>query len=271
MQIDLQEQKYEEFVDKFKPKLTTDDCYTPDSVYDAVKSWVIEEYGLAGREIVRPFWPGADYENYNYPQGCVVIDNPPFSILSKIKCFYKECGIDYFLFAPHLTLFSGGGKNGEQYIVANATITYENGAKVNTSFTTNMDAAFIRTAPKLKQAVEAASKEEEKTKKLPKYRYPYTVISAARLGKVSNVDLKISEQECAFVHALDSQRKIKKAIFGAGFFISKDKAAELRAAELRAAELRAAELRAAELRAADDEIEFELSEAEVEIVDRLGR
>ena len=27
---------YEGFVEKFKPKLTTDDCYTPPAVYDAV-------------------------------------------------------------------------------------------------------------------------------------------------------------------------------------------------------------------------------------------
>lgn len=31
---------YEEFVEKFKPKLTTDDCYTPAKVYDAVLSFV---------------------------------------------------------------------------------------------------------------------------------------------------------------------------------------------------------------------------------------
>lgn len=30
---------YEEFVEKFKPKKTTDDCMTPPLVYDAVKDW----------------------------------------------------------------------------------------------------------------------------------------------------------------------------------------------------------------------------------------
>lgn len=28
--------EYKEFVDKFKPKKTTDDCYTPENVYKAV-------------------------------------------------------------------------------------------------------------------------------------------------------------------------------------------------------------------------------------------
>ena len=32
-------QSYDEFVDKFKPKLTTDDCYTPPLVYEAVLKW----------------------------------------------------------------------------------------------------------------------------------------------------------------------------------------------------------------------------------------
>ena len=244
--------EYEEFVEKFKPKLTTDDCYTPDAVYAAVKEWAVLEYGFEGREIVRPFWPGADYERFDYPDGCVVIDNPPFSILTKIKGFYKERGIDYFLFAPHLTLFSGGGRSGERFVVTDAVITYENGAKVKTSFVTSLDASFIRTEPELKRAVEMASKEAErkKTKKLPRYIYPHTVISAALLGKVSNVDFKLDKRDCAFVRALDSQREAKKAIFGAGFLISEGKAAELRAA--------------------DDATEWALSETEREVISKLG-
>lgn len=51
-------ERYEEFVEKFKPKKTTDDCYTPPVVYEAVKSWAINEYGLQGRKIERPFYPG---------------------------------------------------------------------------------------------------------------------------------------------------------------------------------------------------------------------
>ena len=32
-----QGETYEQFVDKFKPKKTTDDCMTPPLVYDAVR------------------------------------------------------------------------------------------------------------------------------------------------------------------------------------------------------------------------------------------
>ena len=82
--------QYDDFVEKFKPKKTTDDCYTPPEVFEAVKRWAVARYGLEGREIVRPFYPGGDYERAEYPAGCVVIDNPPFSILAKITAF--TCG-----------------------------------------------------------------------------------------------------------------------------------------------------------------------------------
>lgn len=37
---------YEEFVDKFKPKKTTDDCYTPLEVYETVKEWAIKKFEI---------------------------------------------------------------------------------------------------------------------------------------------------------------------------------------------------------------------------------
>lgn len=87
---------YEEFVDKFKPKLTTDDCYTPPLVYDAIKKWVCEQYGLDQAKVLRPFWPGEDYQKSEYPSGYTVIDNPPFSILSKIIEWFLERDIKFF-------------------------------------------------------------------------------------------------------------------------------------------------------------------------------
>lgn len=38
--------EYEAFVDKFKPKLTTDDCYTPPEVYEVVKNGRVQNMGL---------------------------------------------------------------------------------------------------------------------------------------------------------------------------------------------------------------------------------
>lgn len=77
-------ESYEEFVEKFKPKKTTDDCYTPPSIYAVIRDWTCKEYGIDPAKIVRPFYPGGDYENFDYPEGAVVLDNPPFSILPRI-------------------------------------------------------------------------------------------------------------------------------------------------------------------------------------------
>lgn len=48
---------YEGFVEKFKPKKTTDDCYTPPPVYEAIADWVANEYGVSREDFVRPFYP----------------------------------------------------------------------------------------------------------------------------------------------------------------------------------------------------------------------
>ena len=99
-------ESYEEDVEKIKPKKTTDDCDTPPAIYEAVKDWAVKEYGIDPAKVVRPFYPGGDYERFAYPEDCVVLDNPPFSILAKILRHYDKRGIAYFLFAPTLTLFS---------------------------------------------------------------------------------------------------------------------------------------------------------------------
>ena len=96
---------HDAFVEKFEPKKTTDDCYTPKAVYQCVMDYVRRNCNVEGCEIIRPFFPGGDYESIDYPPKCVVIDNPPFSIVTKITRFYLERGIRFFLFAPHLTLF----------------------------------------------------------------------------------------------------------------------------------------------------------------------
>lgn len=134
---------YQEFVDKFNPKSkhkkTTDDCYTPEKVYENLKTYVFKKYGLdPNTPVVRPFWPGADFTAYNYPPGCIVIDNPPFSILGKIIKYYNDNRVRFFLFAPALTVMQHAGK-GTGITFINAGIVYENGANVRTAFIHNLD------------------------------------------------------------------------------------------------------------------------------------
>ena len=225
---------YDGFVEKSKPKKTTDDCYTPQPVYDAILGWVRENADIEGREIVRPFYPGGDYEHYDYPDGCVVIDNPPFSIISRIARFYTTNNISFFLFAPYLTLFSAKGIEWTS-IVCFCDIEYENGARVKTDFISNLFGDIrIMTAPKLHWRVKNAQDKAKQPKTLPKYTYPDNVASSALLGRIAPyVDFQVKASECLQVSRLDCQGS--KGIFGGGFLLSDKKAAERKAAERKAA------------------------------------
>ena len=258
--------EYQAFVDKFKPKLTTDDCYTPPEVYDAIADWVANEYGVDKSRFVRPFWPGGDYEAYPYKPGDIVVDNPPFSILSKIKRHYLKRGVPFFLFGPSLTMLSGGDTNCT-YIAADADITYENGAKVRTGFITSLDTCLLRSAPSLFQAVQDAvdAIRLRKTVQLPKYTYPDHVVTAAMVQRYSKygVEYRLSKEDAVFIRSMDAQRDSGKSVFGGGFLVSDSAAAERAAAESAAAERAAAE-RAAATR-------WQLSERELEIVRGLAK
>ena len=90
---------YDAFLDKFEDKKTTDDCYTPKEVMEIIINYVNEKYSLTGKRIIRPFYPGGDFESIEYTEDMVVIDNPPFSIIAKICKYYLERNIKFFLFA----------------------------------------------------------------------------------------------------------------------------------------------------------------------------
>ena len=217
---------YDEFVDKFKPKLTTDDCYTPQPIYDTVLEYVGEKVDLSGKNILRPFKPGGDYENEIYNDNDVVIDNPPFSILSQIVRFYHSRGIPFFLFAPALTLFSSCRIKGEPItkIVCGATITYENGAKVSTSFLTNMwgDGAVIVDGDLYKRLDKVNNKPP--TALLRSYAFPKYLISAARLQKIAKqgILLTIPKTQLYRVRKLNDGT----TVYGSGFLCSEKAAAE---------------------------------------------
>ena len=234
---DGEDEDYKEFLDKFEAKKTTDDCYTPDNIYEAVANWCASKYGVDKSRFVRPFFPGGDYQHYKYTKDCVVVDNPPFSILAEILAFYSEKGIRFLLFAPALTLFSGRNLD-LTYLPVGVGVTYENGANVSTSFITNMDNVTIRSAPDLYAVVEAANDENLKAmhKALPKYSYPDHVVTAAMVQKYSKygVEWVLPKGKGVRIAGLDSQKDEDKAIFGGGYLIS-DKAAKERAAAERAA------------------------------------
>ena len=252
-EIDEGDEEYQAFLDKFVPKKTTDDCYTPDLVYEAVAQWVANEYHVAPRHFVRPFYPGGDYQREQYLPDAIVVDNPPFSILSEIIKFYVEKGIRFFLFAPTLTLFSSSSSLVTALPVA-ASVTYKNKANVNTSFVTNLEDPSIRlrSVPSLYRAVKEANDRnlEEQRRELPKYAYPDNVVTSAFVARLSRygIDFSVSRAESVSIDALDAQKEQGRAIYGKGYLVSERAAAERAAA-----------------------IRFALSPREREIVAQLGK
>lgn len=222
---------YEGFVEKFKPKKTTDDCYTPPMVYEAVKDWACRRYGIDPACTVRPFWPGGDYERFDYPAGTVVLDNPPFSCLAKIVRFYAERQIPYFLFAPGLTAL-GLTRHGAGIVYADSRITYHNGAVVNTAFATSYGPNVVEISPDLGKAVKDAQR-RGRTIKQTVYQYPPNllttqgVLALARHG----VPYALPRQEAVFVRTLDEMKAEGKEAFGGALLISDAAAARKTDAE----------------------------------------
>ena len=248
--------EYQAFTDKFKPKLTTDDCYTPDNIYEVVRSWVFDHYDLPeDTPVVRPFWPGGDYQAEEYPDGCVVIDNPPFSIINEIQRFYLAAGIPFFLFAQGTTIFKRDKRI--KYVIVGNEITFANGASINIDFATSLGDYLIETAPDLYQRLKEANKANlrETVKELPKYAYPMEVVTAARCKYYAahGTVYRVRPEEAHFVRKLDDQERAGKVIFGAGFLLSERAAAERAAAENASA------------------IVWTLSEREKEIIRALGQ
>lgn len=179
---------YDEFVNKFKPKLTTDDCYTPPKIYSVVLEWVKKYYGVNER-IIRPFNPNDDYKKYDY-SNAVVVDNPPFSILAEIIDYYLDNNIKFFLFAPGLTCFGYLAKNRKVCILPiGVTITYENGARVNTGFITNLENNAININAELYKLIKNC--EEDKSQRKLNHSYDYICIGNCNKLAKRGVDFKI--------------------------------------------------------------------------------
>lgn len=200
---------YDGFVEKFKAKKTTDDCYTPPEIYEAVKDWAVAEYGLQGRQIIRPFYPNADYTLIDYPENCVVIDNPPFSIETAIVKNFTLWNIDYFLFAPLLTLFS---IRGSRYLINSESIIYENGASIPTGFISNLEPSLIRTVPKISEGIRKIQKNNKA--RLPIYEYPDNLLTVNDLNKICKAGIDYQINDGFRVSMLDAQRAYNKAVFG---------------------------------------------------------
>ncbi|MCI6672411.1 MAG: chromosome partitioning protein ParB [Prevotella sp.] len=244
---------YDAFIEKFKNKnhlKTTDDCYTPRDVYEAVVEYVSEIYDLTDKVILRPFYPGGDYLNAEYPKNGVVIDNPPFSMFKKICEFYSKTKIPYFLFGPGMTVMSIC-KFGTAVII-NRAIRWENGANVRANFATNLfgDEYIAVTAPTLDKKISMAASQQQ-TSKLKKYKYPPNHVSVSDLQILTSrgLEIKISREEAVSVSKLDNY----KDCFGCRLLVSDNIAKEIK-----------------EIKEIKDVIDVHLSQREKYIIDKLN-
>ena len=217
---------YDAFLAKFKdnPK-TTDDTFTPRDVYEAIVEYIGTVYDMSGKVILRPFFPGGDYEHSDYPDNGVVIDNPPFSIFTKICAFYTAHNIPFFLFGPGLTIASCC-----KYctaVIIDEQITFENGAKVKCNFASNLFGdTVIMTAPLLSKLIKKCPSQDTKVN-LPFYVYPEEVLSVSDMQSIcrGGLDFSVSRSECEVIRKLDHHPKGKGGLFGDHFMLSAAKAA----------------------------------------------
>lgn len=218
---------YESYIAKFRDQAkTTDDTYTPPDVYEAVVKYVGTIYDLTDKEILRPFYPGGDYRNAEYPEDGVVIDNPPFSIFTEICKFYSANNIPFFLFGPGMTIGSVWKYCGT--VIISDSITFTNGAIIRCNFATNLVPDMIAmTAPGLGAAI-SACKSQQTQAKLPKYKYPDNVLSISDLQTIArkgDAPFIVKRGESEIIRNLDCHPK-KGGLFGDHLLISTEKAKE---------------------------------------------
>ena len=203
-------------------KQTTDECYTPEPVYTAVAQWVREKTGLAG-DFARPFYPGGDYENFDYTSYAAVVDNPPFSIVTKITGFYASKRIPFFLFAPGLSALRAAQHEGCCAIYTEGRMIYENGLGVRTAFVSNLfPGAKAMTAPDLDDAINRAIGKEKK----PPRVYPDNYLRQTDLLRLAAAGIECKVTDGKFVDSLDNGPRN----FGGGLLIGSKDAAALKKA-----------------------------------------
>lgn len=221
-------EEYDNYVEKFKAKKTSDDTFTPDDVYDAVAGWVRKRFNVAEDvRFIRPFYPGADYINDyldrkdEYAAG-MVVDNPPFSILAQIVDFYRSRNVRFFLFCPYLTCFGYVNQRPDVSLVVNdCSIIHGNGAEVNTSFVHNLDpSVLVENDPDLNDAISACPSQRRKKAPRRVIELPSNVLRQSSVGRLFFTPFRLERSEAIFVRSAGGYD-----IFGGGLLVS-DAAAE---------------------------------------------
>ena len=217
---------YDAYVAKFKKgsnRKTTDETYTPEDVYNCVVDYVDTIYPLEGHVVVRPFYPGGDYQAYNYPPNGVVIDNPPFSILSKIVRYYIGRGIPFFLFANSITS-SSIARFGATVFHISRYIRFVNGAKINVCFVSNLTPQWaVVCASSLSRSISSQPSQQLKYKGVKKYVYPPNFFKFSDFQLISSLEEDTAFPSSGVVPSL-VHLEWRKGLFGHSLLLSDDMA-----------------------------------------------
>ena len=200
-----------------------DEHYTPKAVYEVVKDWAVKQYHLENKNVVRPFWPGADYKEYDYQPNDVVIDNPPFSIEQAIVDWYLDREIPFFLFVDGKNLALLAKQRAVTYVMVNQAIRYDNSnMRVLTNFLTNLEPKnMAHTAPDLSKAITSVDN-PNKQKGIGSYVYPQNLLRFTELNRIcaNGYEYVIPRNEGKYIRSLDEQKLMGKHIYGYGILVT---------------------------------------------------
>ena len=168
------------------PKKTTDDCYTPPLVYEAVSEWVSSQYGLDKNKFFSPVLSRAETTKTKITPTRLLSIILRFRFCQKIVKWYISQNVRFScLLLPYQPPSHGFPTYAPRSLLAQIS-PYENGAVISTSFCTNLEPHEIRmkTAPSLyaagqkKPTTRTASNQ---LKHYPKYCYPPQLITSAQI------------------------------------------------------------------------------------------
>lgn len=212
---------------------TPDECYTSPEVYDTVLDYAVERYHLQDKHIVRPFIPGGDYTKYVYGENDVVIDNPPFSITTKIVNWYIDHNIPFFLFINGLygVSLSRGLREKATVIATNAHVSFyhkPDNKLIRLGFVTNLEPKniVIRGDATLTNRLNGLVKK----KSFKRFHYPDNFIKNSDILSAlqRNVELKLTTKNCLFEDNLDYHKAQRLSVFGGGYLVNDQLYAEFK-------------------------------------------
>lgn len=206
---------------------TIDECYTPPAVYDTVLDYAVERYNLQDKHVVRPFIPGGDYQKYVYDKNDVVIDNPPFSMTTKIAKWYINHDIPFFLFinGQYAVSLSRGVHGKATVIATNANASFyhkPNNKVIKLGFVTNLEPKNIVLHGDV--ALTDKLNDLAKKKALNKFKYPKNIIrnSDVLTAIHRGVELKLTTNNCLFEDRLDYHKEHKLSGVVGGCYLVDD-------------------------------------------------